>query len=65
MAKPFILNIPALAIVPLAAIKARTAEEQIDAIWYLADDPDTPKDRSIALIRLANKLSAKLRPKTG
>jgi hypothetical protein len=66
MAQPFILNIAALAIVPITAIKAKTAEEQVDAIWDMADDPATPRDRSIALLRLANKLHNRLNArKTG
>jgi hypothetical protein len=51
----------ALAIVPVAAITARTAHDQIDAIYACADDPSTPKDRAIALARLASKLHAKLK----
>lgn len=60
MAKPFIFNPAALAIVPVSAIRARSASDQIDALWNAADDPLTPKDRSLALIRLINKLTAKL-----
>jgi hypothetical protein len=58
--KPFILNIAALAIVPVSAITARTAYDQIDAIYACADDPSTPRDRATALARLAAKLHAKL-----
>lgn len=64
MAKPFTFNIAALAIVPISAVQAHTAADQIDAIWAVADDPSTPKDRAMALIRLVNKMSAKVK-KTG
>lgn len=64
MAKPFTFNIAALSIVPISAVQARTAADQIDAIWEVADDPSTPKDRAMALIRLVNKMSAKVK-KTG
>lgn len=58
--KPFVFNFAALAIVPISAIMAKTAVDQIDAIWHCADDPSTPAWRAQALAQLASKLNAKI-----
>lgn len=61
--KPFIFNIAALSIVPVAALKATTAEAQIDALYDVADAPNTAQATALPLLQLAKKLNAKLRNK--
>lgn len=58
--KPFRLNIASMAIAPVSVLLARTAMEQIDALWACADDPATPVWRAQALAQLAGKLWAKI-----
>jgi hypothetical protein len=52
--RPFIFNLAALAIVPLTALQATTATDQIDALYACADDPETPLARASALAQLAS-----------
>lgn len=58
---PFKWNIAALTIIPIGAIKAATATDQIDMLYAVADDPATDPDRASALARLAGKCMDKLR----
>lgn len=58
---PFRLNPAALIIIPISAIKASNAIDQIDAIWHAADHPSTPVWRAQALAKLASKLYTKLK----
>jgi hypothetical protein len=58
--KPFSFNLAALGIVPISAIMAKTAEDQIDAIYEVADDPKTEYHRAARLARLAGKLMKKI-----
>jgi hypothetical protein len=60
MTKPFLFNLAALAVVPMLATKASTAEAQVDMIYYVADDPATPKYRATQLAALAGKMLNKM-----
>lgn len=56
----FTFNLASLAILPNSVFLAKTAEEQIDAIYMVADDPNTPYDRAEKLAKLAGKLMKKI-----
>lgn len=60
---PFIFNMAALAIIPISAATAKTATAQIDAIYNVADDPNTPVDQATALAKLAGRLMQRLMDK--
>lgn len=58
--KPFRFNVAAMGIVPANIMKARTAEEQIDMLYAVADAPGTDRSHSEQLLRLISKINAKL-----
>ena len=57
--RPVTFNFAALAIVPISIFQAKTLDDQIDILFDLADDPATPKDRSIQLLKLIARIKAK------
>ena len=51
--KPFMLAPQDVGIVPISFLLAQTATDQIDALYSVADDPATPKDRATRLAQMA------------
>lgn len=49
-----------MAILPISALHAQTAEEQIDAIYAAADEPGAERIRATQLARLAGNLMRRL-----
>jgi hypothetical protein len=57
---PFIFLPQHLYDVPISIFMAKTATDQINALYNVADDPATPKGRATRLASLAGRMMAKL-----
>lgn len=59
--KPFKFNMAALGVIPASVLKAKSANEQIDILYEIADDPKTSRDDAERLLNLIGKMNMKLK----
>lgn len=46
---------------PVGVLVANSLEDQIDLLFFVADDPNTKKFESLELLHLANRLMKKMK----
>jgi hypothetical protein len=56
---PFKFNLAGWASLPISVTMARSFDDQIIALYDLADDPTCPKDKSIGYLTLIQKMKDK------
>ena len=53
-------NMAAYCLLPMEFFQLKTTIEQIDWLYYYADDPATPKTRSMQYLKLIKRIRQKL-----
>lgn len=54
--RPVTLYGPVILALPIGFVIARTLEEQLDVLYSVADNPQTPRHRAEQLLRIVRKL---------
>lgn len=59
--EPFTFNLASLDILPVGILKCETAEEQLDMLYEVADNPKTNKDKAQKILKLIKKMKDKMK----